>query len=264
MASPSTIASKSRLSPAPLALLPPLPLYRRLLRAHRKLPADMRLLGDEYVKSEFRAHREVENPIHIVGFLTEWQLYAQKLEGDSWVDEKLDQEKLNKMNDQQLALNNKHTGAKFSYQQSKSELSISSTTCFWATHLPFQNCMLSQHSVPTINDIKPYKIGTETAIAMCNVIRWKSPSCKHRWITIVQPCAADRGFNNCPNFASPTSRTRTLLSQQALPKSCPICDLKGDYDGNKTRIIKKEVRGVSIWAPGSKGSQYDMVCCSVM
>jgi hypothetical protein len=26
----------------------------------------MRLLGDEYIKSEFRAHRDVENPVHIV------------------------------------------------------------------------------------------------------------------------------------------------------------------------------------------------------
>lgn len=53
--------------PAPLALLPPIPLYRRLLRAHRKhLQREMRLLGDEYVKAEFRAHREVENPVHIV------------------------------------------------------------------------------------------------------------------------------------------------------------------------------------------------------
>lgn len=26
----------------------------------------MRLLGDSYVKSEFRAHRDVENPVHIV------------------------------------------------------------------------------------------------------------------------------------------------------------------------------------------------------
>ena len=52
---------------APSALLPPIPLYRRLLRAHRRcLPRDMRLLGDEYIKSEFRAHREVENPMHIV------------------------------------------------------------------------------------------------------------------------------------------------------------------------------------------------------
>lgn len=55
------------LKPAPLALLPPIPLYRRLLRAHRKyLPREMRLMGDEYVKSEFRAHRDTENPVHIV------------------------------------------------------------------------------------------------------------------------------------------------------------------------------------------------------
>ncbi|KAL2003698.1 hypothetical protein VTN02DRAFT_2729 [Thermoascus thermophilus] len=103
MASPSSSASKATLGPAPMALLPPIPLYRRILRVHRKkLPPEMRLLGDEYVKSEFRAHRNVENPIHIVGFLTEWQLYAQKLEGDSWRGEKLDKAKLDKMSDQQI------------------------------------------------------------------------------------------------------------------------------------------------------------------
>ncbi|KAM5445091.1 hypothetical protein MaudCBS49596_007862 [Microsporum audouinii] len=86
-----------------MALLPPIPLYRRLLRAHRrKLPADLRFLGDSYVKSEFRAHRNVENPIHIIGFLTEWQLYAQQLEGDSWADGKLDKAKIDKMSDQQI------------------------------------------------------------------------------------------------------------------------------------------------------------------
>jgi hypothetical protein len=60
---------KSRsLRPAPMALLPPIPLYRRLLRAHRKfLPHDMRMLGDEYIKAEFRAHRKVDNPQHLVG-----------------------------------------------------------------------------------------------------------------------------------------------------------------------------------------------------
>jgi hypothetical protein len=47
-------------------VLPPIPLYRRLLRAHRMLPGDLRILGDEYIKSEFRAHRDVENPLHIV------------------------------------------------------------------------------------------------------------------------------------------------------------------------------------------------------
>lgn len=112
--------------PEPMALLPPIPLYRRLLRAHRRhLPHQMRLLGDEYVKAEFRAHRKVDNPAHLVsvshcreepasasqergtadegtrlvqiGFLTEWQLYAQKIEGDTWVGEKLDEEKIAKM-----------------------------------------------------------------------------------------------------------------------------------------------------------------------
>lgn len=63
-----------------MALLPPIPLYRRLLRAHRKyLPAEMRLLGDEYIKAEFRAHRNVDNPAHLVR-VDEWKfmtcLYA--------------------------------------------------------------------------------------------------------------------------------------------------------------------------------------------
>jgi hypothetical protein len=52
----------------PLSLLPPIPLYRRVLRAQRRLPGDMRVLGDEYIKSEFRAHRNIENPLHIVSF----------------------------------------------------------------------------------------------------------------------------------------------------------------------------------------------------
>ncbi|KAL2166814.1 hypothetical protein VTG60DRAFT_2131 [Thermothelomyces hinnuleus] len=91
------------LSPGPMALLPPIYLYRRLLRAHRKyLPPEMRLLGDEYVKAEFRAHRNVENPGHLIGFLSEWQLYAQKIEGDAWKGEKLDQGKIEKMSDEQL------------------------------------------------------------------------------------------------------------------------------------------------------------------
>ncbi|KAI0203835.1 ACN9-domain-containing protein [Astrocystis sublimbata] len=91
------------LRPAPLALLPPIPLYRRLLRAHRKyLPQEMRLLGDEYIKAEFRAHRNVDNPAHLVGFLTEWQLYAQKIEGDAWIGDKLDPAKVEKMSDQQI------------------------------------------------------------------------------------------------------------------------------------------------------------------
>ncbi|KAK0383120.1 hypothetical protein NLU13_9033 [Sarocladium strictum] len=91
------------LRPSHMALLPPIPLYRRLFRAHRKhLPAEMRVLGDEYVKAEFRAHRKIDNPAHLIGFLTEWQLYAQKIEGDNWAGEKIDEGKLAKMSDEQI------------------------------------------------------------------------------------------------------------------------------------------------------------------
>ncbi|KAL6868914.1 hypothetical protein ACO1O0_000237 [Amphichorda felina] len=99
----ATPAAQKGLRPAPMALLPPIPLYRRLLRAHRKhLPAEMRVLGDEYIKAEFRAHRNVENPAHLIGFLTEWQLYAQKVEGDSWKGEKIEEGKLQKLSDEQV------------------------------------------------------------------------------------------------------------------------------------------------------------------
>jgi hypothetical protein len=102
LATPTRITRGSR--PEPMALLPPILLYRRLLRAHRKhLPAEMRVLGDQYVKSEFRAHQKIDNPVHIVGFLTEWQNYTQMIEGDKWEGERMDKEKVEKMSDEQVA-----------------------------------------------------------------------------------------------------------------------------------------------------------------
>lgn len=35
--------------------------------------------------------------VFLIGFLTEWQMYAQKIEGDSWRGEKLDKGKIDKM-----------------------------------------------------------------------------------------------------------------------------------------------------------------------
>ncbi|KAL7009775.1 hypothetical protein EMMF5_000683 [Cystobasidiomycetes sp. EMM_F5] len=62
------------------SLLPPLVLYRRLLRAHRKhLPVEMKVLGDDYVKAEFRRTKSTDNPLHIIGFLSEWKSYLDEL-----------------------------------------------------------------------------------------------------------------------------------------------------------------------------------------
>jgi len=105
---PRLLATPARLTrgtkPEPMALLPPIPLYRRILRCHRKhLPAEMRVLGDQYVKAEFRAHQKIDNPVHIVGFLTEWQSYTQMVEGDAWKGERMEKGKVEKMSDEQVA-----------------------------------------------------------------------------------------------------------------------------------------------------------------
>lgn len=59
-------------------------------------------MGDLYLKAEFRRHKDVENPIHIIGFLTQWQQYGQQLEGDEWRGQKFDTSLLDKMSDQQI------------------------------------------------------------------------------------------------------------------------------------------------------------------
>lgn len=84
-------------------LLPPLQLYRRILRGHRKyLPELQRSLGDQYVKAEFHAHKDIDNPLHIVGFLTSWQDYLNAISGNSWREAGLTQQDLDKMSPQQV------------------------------------------------------------------------------------------------------------------------------------------------------------------
>ncbi|CAE6429113.1 unnamed protein product [Rhizoctonia solani] len=68
------------LSETSATLLPPTPLLRRLLRVHRSLPTEMRILGDDYVKAEFRRHQKIDNPVHIIGFLSQWKMYLDQLE----------------------------------------------------------------------------------------------------------------------------------------------------------------------------------------
>ncbi|CAD6569247.1 MAG: acetate non-utilizing protein 9 [Tremellales sp. Tagirdzhanova-0007] len=85
-------------------LIPPIPLYRRLLRAHRHLQADMRYMGDSYVRSEFRLTRSTDNPLHIIGFLSQWKMYLDELldrKGD-WKGRKLDQEAFETLSPEQV------------------------------------------------------------------------------------------------------------------------------------------------------------------
>lgn len=83
-------------------LLPPLMLYRRILRAHRALPEVQRSIGDKYVKNEFQLHRDVDNPLHIVGFLTSWQDYLHMISNGKWQEGTMSKSTLEKMSPEQV------------------------------------------------------------------------------------------------------------------------------------------------------------------
>ncbi|VEU23331.1 DEKNAAC104694 [Brettanomyces naardenensis] len=86
-------------------LLQPLQLYREILRAHRKLPKTQRDLGDPYVKAEFRAHKDIDNPLQIIGFLTSWQEYltmVKKNTDEDWKRYQISKEAIDKMSDDQI------------------------------------------------------------------------------------------------------------------------------------------------------------------
>lgn len=83
-------------------LLPPLALYRRILRAHSLLPPAQKELGDMYVKEEFKAHKSTDNPLYIVGFLTSWQDYLGMITEGKWHEGAMTLEQLEKMSPDQV------------------------------------------------------------------------------------------------------------------------------------------------------------------
>lgn len=54
-------------------------LYKRILVLHRFLPIDLRALGDQYVKDEFRRHKGAA-PEEVKSFMTEWKNYKDTLQ----------------------------------------------------------------------------------------------------------------------------------------------------------------------------------------
>ncbi|PVG04911.1 ACN9-domain-containing protein [Serendipita vermifera] len=67
----------------------------------------MRSLGDDYVKSEFKRHKTADNPIHIMGFLVEWNRYLDQLDlqlaaPGTFRGRKMDETMFEKMTNEQL------------------------------------------------------------------------------------------------------------------------------------------------------------------
>ena len=67
--------------PGPSMTLSHRNIYRNILRLHRLLPAELRVVGDSYVKNEFNIHKKISNPAQLETFRTEWTKYFENLSG---------------------------------------------------------------------------------------------------------------------------------------------------------------------------------------
>ncbi|KAM6958640.1 succinate dehydrogenase assembly factor 3, mitochondrial [Aplochiton taeniatus] len=54
-------------------------LYKRILLLHRFMPIDLKALGDQYVKDEFRRHKTA-GPEEVKCFMKEWELYRDTVQ----------------------------------------------------------------------------------------------------------------------------------------------------------------------------------------
>ncbi|KAG2502239.1 hypothetical protein HYH03_000725 [Edaphochlamys debaryana] len=75
------MATSARQAAAPI-----IGLFREVLKLHReRLPPPMRVLGDAYVREEFRSHLRAKNPVTEAqwqAFVQEWRTYVATLRGD--------------------------------------------------------------------------------------------------------------------------------------------------------------------------------------
>ncbi|CAM9945699.1 unnamed protein product [Pylaiella littoralis] len=77
-------------------------LYKDILRQHRfALPPKHRELGDRYVRSEFKAHKEATGD-QVAQFMHAWQSYLEQLRNQSGqVGRALSQDDVEHLNDEQ-------------------------------------------------------------------------------------------------------------------------------------------------------------------
>lgn len=106
---------------------------------------------------------------------------------------------------------------------------------------------------------------------MCRTTAYKSTTCGHRWLTITTRCAPKMGFTTTPVHEFRADGSFVWVKpkfQKAAAGSCPNCDLKGQYNGNTTRMVlasgEKEIqrnmwrsaRGEVMMGGGSAGYGY--------
>ncbi|XP_066921539.1 succinate dehydrogenase assembly factor 3, mitochondrial-like [Clytia hemisphaerica] len=80
-------------------------LYRRVLKLHRFLPTELKKLGDEYTRDEFRRNKSA-NQLQAYEFMTEWKNYADSMEeqfiSEGKIGRNLNQNEVNLLSQEQL------------------------------------------------------------------------------------------------------------------------------------------------------------------
>lgn len=67
-------------------------MYRRILRAHRRLPEQMRFVGDQYVRAEFRSHQEITDRKYLDPFFNQWSSYLEMIQQQTHQQTRLGQD----------------------------------------------------------------------------------------------------------------------------------------------------------------------------
>jgi len=114
---------------------------------------------------------------------------------------------------------------------------------------------------------------------MCTATAFKSATCLHKWLTVTLPCGPGMGFDHYARhtFTGPTSICGGPRYISAPAYSCPTCNKKDQYDGNKTRMVLRDQTPFGIgYGYGGAGREHGywggyrgmaaapVVCCVVM
>jgi len=149
-----------------------------------------------------------------------------------------------------------------SQDPSPQRLSITSYLTSLSTSYQTTTQTRSRPLFTTLNAEPPpyHPTNSKQTRTMCKTKFLKGPACTHSWAEIVIPCAKDRGFTTCPSFTDNRVHDgRKLIATMASAESCPMCDKKNKYDGNKIRIIARIDSGFR-WGtgPGRKNTGVDV------
>ncbi len=77
---------------------------------------------------------------------------------------------------------------------------------------------------------------------------------------IDRPCAPGMGFSTCPLFFDGNIKPQPPTIK-ATRTACPIHDMKGNYDRNKSRMVVSVKHGMRWgWGPSKKDPGVDIGC----